>query len=158
MAYRDAGRACLSCSAALDDTGRRLACPVCRSCLVTMADLDDMMLAMIPQGGTRPEGLLHARVATGPGRGCPRCTRPMTARSLLGQPVDRCGTHGIWFDRDELSEVLFATRPVAGPALAPALATTAAAATTSDADGVADVVGVIDLALHVLHAILSSLP
>jgi len=39
-------------------------------------------------------------------RACPTCGALMGAHELGGVPVDWCGAHGVWFDRDELDQTL----------------------------------------------------
>ena len=38
---------------------------------------------------------------------CPSCEKPMETWMLHEVPMDRCGPHGLWFDRTELQRVLF---------------------------------------------------
>jgi hypothetical protein len=40
---------------------------------------------------------------------CPSCGKAMGTWKLHKVEIDRCEPHGIWFDRDELEHVLFAT-------------------------------------------------
>lgn len=42
---------------------------------------------------------------------CPVCSRTATRESFRSIEVDRCGDHGIWFDRDEILHVISRTRP-----------------------------------------------
>ncbi|GEM_PF-3613376 len=49
---------------------------------------------------------LGAPSATEPARQCPRCMSMMTKHDLHGITIDRCAAHGIWFDREELQNVL----------------------------------------------------
>ena len=55
-----------------------------------------------------PQPLKFSDRATEPGdpATCPRCTAAMQPLMLYGIKVDRCGEHGVWFDRDELQAAL----------------------------------------------------
>ena len=39
---------------------------------------------------------------------CPACSEPMGTWSLFKVQIDRCEPHGVWFDPDELAQVLLA--------------------------------------------------
>lgn len=40
-------------------------------------------------------------------RSCPDCQAPLAPVGLVGIPVDHCpNQHGVWFDKDELGQVL----------------------------------------------------
>ena len=82
-------------------------CPQCGSCLVPMADLEVAMRAM----GNRSGVFLPRAWSAGAPRGCPRCSAAMATCTLLDVTVDRCDTHGVWFDRDELARALYAAAP-----------------------------------------------
>ncbi len=43
---------------------------------------------------------------TGDHRACPVCTKEMLTVSLVNVALDRCAAHGVWFDANELQEVL----------------------------------------------------
>ena len=48
-----------------------------------------------------------------PGRSdlpCPVCQARMTGYLLFEVPIDRCGLHGLWFERAELDEVVKRTQ------------------------------------------------
>lgn len=40
------------------------------------------------------------------GLSCASCRQTMETLLLFGVPVDRCHSHGVWFDKDELAETL----------------------------------------------------
>jgi hypothetical protein len=126
--------ACTSCSAALTAMGTRLVCPSCQSCLVPLAEVDNAMEAV---SHARERAALH--LSWGRARPCPRCAHPMAACTLNAIPVDHCQEHGVWFDRDELQQILFAAATAGGAAVAAAGATNSG----GDASGIADVFEVI---------------
>ena len=84
---------------------------------------------------------------------CAVCKHTMEALTLFGVPVDRCHSHGAWFDKDQLAEALRRSSAHVrrddepGTALAVAdvggeIAITAAAeATPGVLEGVLDVIG-----------------
>jgi Zn-finger nucleic acid-binding protein len=57
-------------------------------------------------------------------RDCPRCHRPMEQVRLEADAevrVDRCSSHGVWFDRGELGALMRLYRSTPGSADAPVL-------------------------------------
>src|SRR5439155_19200657 len=48
-------------------------------------------------------------------RRCPQCTADMVTVSLDGVALDRCEGHGIWFDAQELEDVLQLATPFPDP-------------------------------------------
>ena len=72
----------------------------------------------------------------GAARACPACGEAMRTVSLAGVALDRCFAHGIWFDADELQQVLRhaesfpqqQAKRAAPPSQAPAVARAAPAA------------------------------
>lgn len=47
---------------------------------------------------------------------CLTCQAPMEPLAVFGVPIDRCRSHGFWFDRDELRQVLYASSQRPQPA------------------------------------------
>ncbi len=72
--------------------------------MVTDEDLTEMLRLMTPNDlRTAEDHLRHL----GPGpRACPSCTIPMEAVQLESETLDRCPTHGFWFDVHELGKAL----------------------------------------------------
>lgn len=101
------------------------------------------------QGATMRAGTA-ARVS------CPVCMKVTTRESFRSIDVDRCGDHGIWFDRDEVLHLMKGTKPatlqglgaVAAAGVASAAAMSAGAPTSrANEDGTLETMGtVIDLA------------
>lgn len=61
-------------------------------------DADRRTMADWPLGGDKSERL------------CPMCTQPMARIKVERVIVERCGEHGIWFDKFELDRVLSPNR------------------------------------------------
>lgn len=114
--------ACPACNAALRAFSGRLVCDACEGIFCTEADLVTSLNEFTGIECT----VTHEDVRAGLRR-CPTCATAMSeGRLRLGfavidkQPrtpprVDRCATHGIWFDKDELAAVLEVASRVASP-------------------------------------------
>jgi hypothetical protein len=102
--FRDRTVYCPSCAAGLARAGDRLQCESCGGAQVT----DGALIAMLAELAPDDERDLTARLAaaTSPSRRCPCCVAYMTAHVLYDTLVDRCATHGVWFDAGELEQVL----------------------------------------------------
>src|SRR5688500_14717523 len=95
-----------------------LACPRCRAEL----SHGELRHCTACKGSWVPEEVLHAHLSTmtadiaprvaweivheRAGLPCAQCRAPMETLRLFGVVVDRCHAHGVWFDKDELAEVL----------------------------------------------------
>jgi len=114
---RDEFAECPRCHTALDPRGARMVCVPCGGILITEAEVSQLIADML--GSTvsalgwhgrvaEPQPLKFSDRATEPRdpATCPRCTAAMTPQLLYGIKIDRCGEHGIWFDRDELEAAL----------------------------------------------------
>ncbi len=115
--HRDAHRACPRCNQQLRAFRERLVCDACSGVMLSFADLAGAIEELT---GLWPE-LLFRSEARGK-RPCPHCQEPMTtakltivlenARPIKPDPrLQRCATHGLWFDDEVLARVL---APVAG--------------------------------------------
>jgi Zn-finger nucleic acid-binding protein len=117
LPHRDRFDACPDCHVALNSYGTRLVCPGCNGCLLAAAELEELLNSTSPDDVRPLSRRLFAATATT--RGCPRCATAMTAHALYDITIDRCATHGIWCDPEELAAVLlangeaYATRSVA---------------------------------------------
>jgi Zn-finger nucleic acid-binding protein len=107
VAYRDELEKCPRCSADLVDAGSVRGCAACGGQWVPAQVLQDMAVNM--QIVAKPIRLRWQRDAK-PKQvlRCPTCGEPMETWKLYEVPIDRCATHGLWFDRDELMTVLLA--------------------------------------------------
>lgn len=108
--YRDALLACPGCQAPLRVFDRRLCCDACDGIFLDPEDLQQSLTEL-----TQNETIVGF-VADRPGqRLCPRCPTAMVrcklavlvagAKAAPAPELDRCATHGIWFDHLELSRV-----------------------------------------------------
>lgn len=94
-------------------------CPRCRSRELTNGDMRHCTTC---KGSWVPEEVLHEHIVTMTselppaiewkvsharlGLPCAACKHAMEALLLFDIPVDRCHSHGVWFDAGELAEVL----------------------------------------------------
>lgn len=105
MAYRH-NRGCPECGTGLGifRTGDYSyeTCQGCCGMWIPLGVLRAMISEMNPHAGDALDYAAH------PQRSCPDCRAPMTAMTLHSVPVDVCREkqHGVWFDRDELRQVL----------------------------------------------------
>jgi hypothetical protein len=115
--YRDSHHTCPRCNAQLRKFRDRL---VCDSCEGLMLSIDDLRGSIAELTGLEPT-LTYRDEGLG-NRLCPHCQTSMTTAKLTiviegskpAKPppkLDRCATHGLWFDPQELALVL---EPVAG--------------------------------------------
>jgi len=104
--YRDDHERCPRCHVELVDAGAVRACTACQGQWATHEVLFEMAANM-----TRPQrpGLPFVPHARAEQLGCPSCGKAMGTWKLLEVEIDKCEPHGIWFDRDELELVLYAT-------------------------------------------------
>lgn len=108
--YRGQELVCPACQARLRVFRQRLCCDSCDGILLELGDLTTSISELT---GIDPEiGFVRER----PGkRACPRCAVVMSAcrldvalmdqRPTLRPVLDRCATHGVWFDANELAKV-----------------------------------------------------
>lgn len=101
-AYRDQTLVCPACrTEPLRFYGDRYGCPICRGCFVENGALEALVAEMIATPWSMPA------VAGTPGeRACPICATALVAERIEGASIDRCPTHGVWFDPQELEGVL----------------------------------------------------
>jgi Zn-finger nucleic acid-binding protein len=122
--YRDPELKCPACRATLRAFHDRLCCDECNGIMISVAELAQAIADMT---GIGPE-LNFAGTKVGE-RICPHCTTAMTKcrleaklnerKRLTRMDLDRCDKHGVWFDNDELAEVLAAMHRVVSPQLSP---------------------------------------
>lgn len=100
--YRDAGQRCPRCGVDLIDARAARGCPDCRGLWLAMPDLREMANRMSLMPTLPFEAHPRASLA------CPDCKDAMGTFRLYGIEIDRCDKHGVWFDPDELGQVLMA--------------------------------------------------
>jgi len=91
---------CASCFKPMTAVGKTWRC-ACGAAWVPEAAFVEMVAVM--REGTVPIPW-HERA--GDPRPCPQCQASMRTVALADIPLDRCDSHGIWFDGDELQRVL----------------------------------------------------
>jgi Zn-finger nucleic acid-binding protein len=95
---------CPACAVELSALTDRYTCSRCKGVFVETAALEEMM------AGMRGEPWQLPLPSGGPSRrGCPVCGRPMTLEHVEAIELDRCRTHGVWFDDEELADTLLAS-------------------------------------------------
>ena len=103
MIYRDEHEQCPRCGTDLTQAGSVRACGACQGLWVEEEVLVAMAANMFAPARRVPIPLVpHARQPLP----CPNCRDPMGTWTLHRVSIDRCATHGLWFDRDELQVVL----------------------------------------------------
>lgn len=101
-AYGDRALPCPVCTnRALVFMGDRYACEGCRGLFVETAALE----ALVAEMTSAPWQMPAATGAPGP-RACPICGVALGVETLEGASIDRCPTHGVWFDPHELEAAL----------------------------------------------------
>ena len=93
-------------------------CPVCKSALETAGHTercgrcggawihDDALVAMLEASTAAVVSLPWKPRVAKADRPCAVCAEMMLPVSLGTVALDRCEAHGVWFDRDELAELL----------------------------------------------------
>lgn len=104
--YRDEYERCPRCHVELIDAGAVRACTSCNGQWATHEVLMEMALTMSHPNRPRMQFVDHPRKET---LACPSCGKAMGTWKLHKVEIDRCEPHGVWFDRNELEHVLFAT-------------------------------------------------
>ena len=93
--------ACPTCAGKLHLHGDRWGCDAGDGVFVEYAALEAMLaeMANAPWETPAPAGPQGTRA-------CPACSQTMALQEIEGVTVDRCTTHGIWFDTGELERAL----------------------------------------------------
>ena len=103
--YRDAHDKCPRCGVDLLDARAARGCPNCRGLWIELGSLAAMVRDMVEV--YVPIALPFEPHDRQP-LPCPHCSAPMATWRLFRVDVDRCEHHGVWFDPDELAQVLLA--------------------------------------------------
>lgn len=100
-AYADRELPCPVCKTSLVFVGDRYACATCNGSFVETA----AVVAMVSDVANQ---LWEMPTVTGPigERQCPMCGERLVVETLVGTAIDRCPTHGVWFDASELAATL----------------------------------------------------
>ena len=102
--FRDEFAGCPRCGNPLDPGADRVNCESCKGVLIA----DKHVLQVVVDTINQPLDALPLddRTAREPNLICPACRTPMAPRALYGIAVDRCETHGLWFDGEELAQMM----------------------------------------------------
>lgn len=116
---RDEFEACPSCARALDRVENRLVCPGCRGMLITEAELSRRLAEAANRRIIDDDRAPYALVLKPtknryPARACPSCASRLVMYSLAGEPVGRCGRHGIWLDGGQFRSLFERSAPARG--------------------------------------------
>lgn len=107
-AFADRTLACPRCpDRTLANVGERWDCAHCEGSFVETAALE----AMLSEMTGAPWHVPPSSGADG-SRACPICTAPLVLEVIEPIQIDRCPSHGVWFDPDELSTLLAASTGV----------------------------------------------
>lgn len=93
--------ACPTCAGKLHLHGDRWGCDAGDGVFVEYAALEAMLAEMANAPWETPP--LDGPQGT---RACPACNRTMALQDIEGVTIDRCASHGIWFDTGELERAL----------------------------------------------------
>lgn len=102
MGFDDAPVQCPRCINSTLTTGDLQHCPSCKGTWVAT----DVLAAHVGKMQTSVSPKLRWKVDDRPGLPCAVCRTMMEAALLFETPVERCHQHGVWFDKNELSNVL----------------------------------------------------
>jgi Zn-finger nucleic acid-binding protein len=105
--YRDDHERCPRCGVDLVQAGSARGCTACQGLWVRHEVLAEMAATMTAPAPAKPMYCYPDPIRQP--LPCPTCTEVMQAWNLLGVPIDRCDRDGLWFDRSELQQVLYAT-------------------------------------------------
>lgn len=78
----------------------------CHRCDGTWLDEHTLLERMAAMQLPEPPRPLAWRTQKRAALRCAECAQRMEAAALLDVPLDRCRDHGVWFDRNELAQVL----------------------------------------------------
>jgi Zn-finger nucleic acid-binding protein len=117
--FRERANMCPECGVPLREFGKRLCCDRCEGIFLAEADLAHAVDEL-----THLEPALAFRHDKAGHRACPTCMAAMTTcrveLAMLDKVIapkvelDRCASHGLWFDTDELADVFLAVERVFG--------------------------------------------
>ena len=137
---------CPRCKVVLVEQGPMRACTQCTGQWLDMDRLHEMAAQM--HSAPRPVKLPFDADPR-PRIPCPTCNVDMDPWRVHGVPIDRCIKHGVWFDRDELRQVLQGVVDPHKPRSLAAVPLTGDPASSSGAGGEL-AVGLVELVIDVL--------
>lgn len=92
---------CPVCDAPLDEAGRTSRCLLCEGAWVA----EDVLVAILEQRASTLVDLPWEARQDKP-RPCAECKAEMQTVNLGSVALDRCEKHGVWFDMNELTQLL----------------------------------------------------
>ena len=98
--------------AVLHQAGYTFKCDRCEGAWVK----DEVLVPMLEQHASALVELNWQPRQDGPARPCPECGTSMQTVTLGDVALDRCPTHGVWFDNGELSQALDEAKQFRAPA------------------------------------------
>lgn len=93
---------CPACDAPLDEAGRTFRCRLCEGAWVT----EETLVPILEQRASTLVDLPWKPREDGKPRPCADCKAAMQTVDLGKVQLDRCPSHGVWFDADELAALL----------------------------------------------------
>jgi Zn-finger nucleic acid-binding protein len=92
---------CPVCDAPLDEAGRTSRCRLCEGAWIS----EETLVAILEQRASTLVDLPWTQREDKP-RPCAECKAEMQTVDLGSVQLDRCPSHGVWFDADELASLL----------------------------------------------------
>ncbi len=92
---------CPVCDSPLEEAGRTFRCRLCEGAWIA----EDTLVAILEQRASTLVDLPWQDRQDKP-RPCAECKAEMQTMNLGSVQLDRCPTHGVWFDADELAALI----------------------------------------------------
>ena len=93
---------CPACTTPLAMAGFTHRCPTCKGAWIA----EEVVVGMLEERASTLIELPWQARTTGETRACAECAQPMQMVDLGDVELDRCPSHGIWFDDTELVTLL----------------------------------------------------
>lgn len=93
---------CPKCGVALETAGYTQRCGTCDGAWIH----EDALVGMLQERTSTLVFLPWHPREKDQERACPVCTKPMQTVNLEKVALDRCPDHGVWFDAEELAQLL----------------------------------------------------
>jgi hypothetical protein len=107
---------CPLCYEPLQQRGDHWSCEICNGAFVETPALEAMLGEMTREPSALPAPDAGADAEAGPGgASCPVCRDATIQQALLGETLQRCAAHGVWFSAGDLSRLLAAAAPAPRP-------------------------------------------
>jgi Zn-finger nucleic acid-binding protein len=93
---------CPTCRVALIEAGRTLRCATCDGAWIA----EEVLVGMLQERASMLVELAWQARPDDAARPCAECGAPMQTANLGSVALDRCASHGAWFDAGELAALL----------------------------------------------------